>query len=213
MSAVATPVAPPPAASLALASLVALPGSQEMPRKRWTRAEYQQLVTQGFIPEGAPYELLEGEIVAKVTQNRRHIIASVQLFQVLLGVFGLNRVQSQMPIGIDEANEPEPDAAVLRDVVQSYSDSAPGPSDVLLVVEVADATLRADLNVKSALYGRAGIPEYWVVDVNGRTLTVFRQPAPAGYTDIATLAESDVVSPLAAPNAAIPVADLLPPAV
>jgi hypothetical protein len=49
MSAVAIPVAPPPAASLALASLVALPGSQEMPRKRWTRAEYKQLVAQGFV--------------------------------------------------------------------------------------------------------------------------------------------------------------------
>jgi Uma2 family endonuclease len=69
-----------------------------------------------------------------------------------------------------------------------------------------------DRTIKGAVYARAGIPEFWVVDVNGRTLTLFRQPAPADYTDIATLAESDVVSPLAAPNAAIPVADLLPPA-
>lgn len=193
-------------------ALLRLPGSDELPRKLWTRDEYHRLLDLGFISEGAPYELLEGEIVAKVTQNRPHVIATTQVFETLIRVFGSGRVQSQSPVALSERSEPEPDAAVLRGRVRDYVAVMPGPADVLLVVEIADATARADLGVKAALYGRAGVAECWVLVPRERTLAVFREPGPNGYANVTTLTEADTVSPLAAPEAIIAVADLLPPA-
>lgn len=189
-----------------------LPDSREMPRKLWTRDEYHRLLELGFIEEGAPYELVEGEIIAKVTQNRPHIISVTYLYNALLQAFGRNRAQCQMPIVLGPTSEPEPDVSVLRGTVADYLARSPGPADVLLAVEVADTTVRTDLNVKSVLYGRAGIPEYWVLILRDRTLVVFREPSPNGYGSQTTLTETDAISPPAAPEARIAVADLLPPA-
>lgn len=80
----------------------------------------------------------------------------------------------------------------------------------MLAVEVSDSTLRTDRTVKATLYGQAGINEYWVVNINGRTLEVFRQPGANGYTNVTTLTENETVRPLSAPQAEIRVVDLLP---
>jgi Uma2 family endonuclease len=106
-----------------------------------------------------------------------------------------------------------PDIAVIR--------GAPGavvhPTAADLVVEVADSSLNADLSTKAELYATAGIPEYWVLDVDGRRLFVFRTPAaiPQGlgataYQTHFTLTDADTVCPLAVPTATVRVADLLP---
>ena len=129
-----------------------------------------------------------------------------------MDVFGRGRIQSQGPIAANDYSEPEPDIAVLRGRVDDYMDDDPGPGEILLLVEVSNTSLRVDRTVKATLYARAGIPEYWVLDVNERTLETFRRPGPGGYADTLRLRETDTVFPLAAPEAAIPVADLLPPA-
>jgi len=205
------PAAPPPRHEAAASSPLALPGSDELPRKLWTRDEYHHLLEQGFLIEGSRFELLEGEIVAKMPQDRKHIVACMRGQQALMGVFGVAHVQTQGPIAPNDYNEPEPDIVVLRNRVQDYMEDHPGPADILLAVEVANTSLRADRTVKRAVYARAGIPEYWLMDVNGRTLTVFREPGPDGWASETTLTDADAVSPLAAPDAPIAVADLLPP--
>ena len=89
------------------------------------------------------------------------------------------------------------------------SDTPPA-SDIRLVVEISDSTLAYDQNEKGPLYAAAGIAEYWIVDVNTRRLLVYRDPQPAGYASLQTLRATESVSPLAAPDASAPVAELLP---
>jgi len=206
MTAATVPPQPPP-----LFPRISLPGDADVPRKLWTRAEYHRLVEAGILDEDSRVELLEGEIIAKMPQDRKHIVGCMRGQEVLMGVFGVAHVQTQGPIAPDDYNEPEPDIVVLRNRVQDYMQDHPGPADILLAVEVANTTLRADRTIKRAVYARAGILEYWLMDVNGRTLTVFREPGPDGWASETTLTDADAVSPLAAPDAQIAVADLLPP--
>ena len=204
-AATAPPLPPPPFPR------ISLPGDADVPRKLWTRAEYHRLLEAGILDEDSRVELLEGEIIAKMPQDRRHVIACMRGQRVLMGVFGMDRVQTQAPIAPDDYNEPEPDIVVLRGRMEDYMQDHPGPADILLAVEVANTTLRMDRTIKRNVYARAGIPEYWLMDVNGRTLTVFREPGPDGWASETTLTDVDAVSPLAAPDAQIAVADLLPP--
>ena len=109
-------------------------------------------------------------------------------------------MRSEKPVIVPGENgvftEPEPDFAVTRETASSYFENNPGPQDVSLVVEVADSSLNFDLNTKALLYARVGIPEYWVMDINGRRLHRHRQPTHDGYRDIVIFNETESVSPL-----------------
>ncbi len=182
-------------------------------RKRWTRDDCNFLERSGLIEER--YELLDGEIISKMGQNRPHAITVALLLKWLIATFGGDFVQCQLPIEIAvsdrETNEPEPDASVLREPVSYYLRSAPGPGDVRLVAEVSDSTLRDDLRTKAFLYARAGIPEYWVLDVVSRRLFVHRLPNDGQYTEITVYTESETVSTEAAVSVIVNITELLPP--
>ena len=83
------------------------------------------------------------------------------------------------------------------------------PTTADLVVEVADSSLDFDTNEKRLLYARAGIREYWVVDINGRRLLVYRDPQGGDYATQQTFGPAESVSPLAVPSATVRVADML----
>ena len=179
-------------------------------RKKWTRDECRQLLEMGLLEE-ARFELIGGDIVPKMTQHERHIYTCKQVQKALEAIFGTDYVRLAAPIAIGEYEEPEPDAAVMhRPLVDYLRLGTPLPEEVRLAVEVSDRTLRQDLNAKKLQYGRAGIPEYWVVDINARTLHVFQQPTENGYAAEIVLAPDETFSSLAAPDAVIAVADLLP---
>ena len=122
----------------------------------------------------------------------------------------------QGPIAIlgdeGETNEPEPDIAVTSESTTAYLARHPEPQELLLVVEVSDTTLGFDLTTKARLYARNGIPEYWVMDVNGRHLYRHRSPSPEGYVDVAVLTAEQSVATMARPEATVRVGELLPPA-
>ncbi|MDQ2800871.1 MAG: Uma2 family endonuclease [Armatimonadota bacterium] len=201
----------PQPASLSEEARIVLPDSQALPRKLWTLEECRQLIAAGLLEEGGRYELLEGEIIDKMTFNEPHIYVSSQVHRALAAIFGFDYVRPAAPVALNRRNGPEPDAAVMVRPLRDYLQiGTPPPQDARLVVEVSDATLRTDLQVKSHLYARAGIPEYWVVNVNARTLHVFHQPTADGYGSETVLGENQSVSPLAAPDSTIAVADLLP---
>lgn len=182
----------------------------EAERKRWTRDECRQLLEMGLLEE-ARFELIGGDIVPKMTQHERHIYTCKQVQKALEAIFGTDYVRLAAPIAIGEYEEPEPDAAVMhRPLVDYLRLGTPLPEEVRLAVEVSDRTLRQDLNAKKVQYGRAGIAEYWVININARTLHVFREPTETGYPAEAILSPGDVVIPLAAPSAVVAVADLLP---
>lgn len=198
-------IAPPPRA----------PRPEPAPgRKRWTRGECDFLRDNNLLT--GRYELIDGEIISKMGQNPPHRIAVILLRNWLIAVFGPLFVQSQASIDVRDAdpehNEPEPDAAVTVQPNIAYLEGHPGPNDLLLVAEVSDTTLRFDRTTKAALYARAGIREYWIVDLAGRQVFVHRQPTLKGYTEITAYAENETLAPLARPDDAVRVGDLLPPA-
>ena len=144
-----------------------------------------------------------------------HADALEVLAEVVRSAFGTGwRIRTQLPLHVDQENNPMPDLAVVA--------GQPGfhgvhPTTAALVVEVADATLATDMTEKAERYATGGIEEYWILDLNGRRLLVYRDPAslPANlgataYEMHLTLGPSDSISPLAAPGATIRVADLLP---
>ena len=183
--------------------------TQVSPRKLWTRKEYRQLTEDGYLEDGK-VELINGEIWRKMGQGRRHVIVVTWLLKALAPIFGIERLQTQSSLPVNEDSEPEPDIAVLAASVAYYLDDDPTPADTLLVVEAANTTLRSDLTVKQIMYAQSGIPEYWVVDIPNRLLHVFREPTEGGYASETVLTTDEEVRPLAAPDAAVRVADLLP---
>ncbi len=180
-----------------------------VPRKLWTRAEYRRLIETGFLQDGK-VELVNGEIWEKMGQGRRHIAVVTWILKALGEVFGLDRIQTQSSLPVSEYGDPEPDAALLTRSLDQYLEEEPTPADMLLVVEASDSTLRPDLTRKAQQYGSASIPEYWVVDIPNRLLHVFREPMAAGYASETILTTEDEVRPLAAPDTAVRVSDLLP---
>jgi Uma2 family endonuclease len=177
--------------------------------RRWTREEYDRLVEMGVFREDEHVQLIEGEIVEMTPQNAPHMTAVHLVADALRSAFGAGfsiRVQGPLALGAD--SEPEPDIAVVPGSVRDYRDRH--PTTAALVVEVADATWRFDRERKSRAYAQAGIPEYWIVNLENRTLEVYRDPAGDRYRMEHILQPEEEVSTLARPDASIRVADLLP---
>ena len=193
---------------IALTEIPAPVVPSDPPRKRWTRAECAALEAAGLLRQER-LELVEGELIGKMGKKRPHVSSFTVLQAWLMQVFGWRFVNSEAPIDVapedNPTNEPEPDVIVLQQDQSSFT-SNPRPPDLRLVV-VADSSLGFDLKVKAALYARAGIVEYWVLDVTGRRSLVHRNPVSGMYADVAAYSEHESVSPLAAPQAQFRVAD------
>jgi len=154
----------------------------ELQRRRFTADEYHRMAEAGVLREDDHVELVDGEIVEMTPIGSRHaacVDRLTLLVQRCAEGRGILRVQG--PIRLDAHSEPEPDLAVLRGRTDFYASAHPGPGDVLLVVEVSDASLAYDRDIKVGLYARAGIPETWLVDLQNERVDVFSQPAPQGY--------------------------------
>lgn len=188
---------------------MASPPAFEPPRRLLlTRAHVAVLLNAGLLEE-ARYELLNGALVEKMPQNKPHVVSCRRVTHALEDCFGRERVGAQAPIMLDEINEPEPDSYVTRFPLEDYPDN-PTARDVVLVVEVSDTTLRVDRTDKAESYARAGILEYWIVDVNGRRLILHQQPTEDGYGSIQILDENGAVLPLMAQGEPFAIRDLLP---
>jgi Uma2 family endonuclease len=156
--------------------LFALP---PIPIRRWSVDEYHEMLRAGILTENDPIELLDGWLVAKMTKNPPHRIATRRVRKALERVTPEGwYVDSQEPITLS-ASEPEPDGAVIRGDSADYADRHPPGDAVALVVEVADATLEFDRTMKKAIYAQAGIPAYWIVNLIDRRVEVYSSPTGA----------------------------------
>ncbi len=186
------------------------------PRIRWTRKRVRLLEESGVIV-GERFELVEGELYNKKGQTPAHATGINRLNTWLSTLFGITCVRIQAPIHVapedDEDSKPEPDVAVTLEEEDAYVARHPGPADLALVAEVADSTVAFDRGTKAALYARAGISQYWLLDLKSRQLIVHREPKDGLYTAILVCQENDLVAP--ASQQSVPpvrVGDLLPPA-
>ncbi len=154
-------------------------------------------------------ELVEGELIDKTGKKRPHSNAARSIFVWLLQVFRFEFVLTGEPIDVAAAdnpiNEPEPDIVVLNREFATFVSSNPDPNDIRLLVEIAHSSLTFDLTTKAALYARAGIVEYWVLDVETQRLFVHRNPESGKYTTILAHEEHESLAPLAAPEHEFPV--------
>jgi len=190
--------------------------SQPWPRRyRWTNEEVCKLGDAGYF-SGRSVILVDGVILEIPLATPAHDAILNLLDYMLKEIFRSGyavRVQSGLNISID--TNPLPDLAVVTGSPKDYITHQ--PKSALLIVEVSNTSFAYDSGEKSNLYAAAGIIDYWVLDLNDRQLFVFREPiadseAPRGYryASIQTLTTADAITPLAAPEASIRVADMLP---
>ncbi|MGH8507608.1 MAG: Uma2 family endonuclease [Gammaproteobacteria bacterium] len=178
-------------------------------RHRLTVADYHRIGTAGIVSEADRVELIEGEIIDMAPIGSEHaavVRRLVRLFDRVIGEQAI--VSAQDPVWLSSFSEPEPDIALLRYRDDFFRHAHPRPGDVLLIVEVADTSLRYDREVKLPLYARHAILEVWIVDLENRCLQVFREPAEGGYKQVQTVDRPGVMAPLQLPDCRIDLSSL-----
>jgi Uma2 family endonuclease len=201
-----------------LATLASMAHGRTQPAlalRRWTRAEYDRLVELGAF-EDEPIELIGGHLVVAEPKGAYHCAAVSAAEYALRAVLPPGWiVRTQAPLALDGESEPEPDLAVVEGRPADYREAH--PSRPALAVEMADSSLAYDRTRKGSLYARAGIADYWLVNLVDRVLEVYRDPGPDAatpygwrYRSVSVVAPPAVVSPLAFPSSLVSVTDLLP---
>ena len=181
----------------------------------WTRDEYYRLADLNFF-QGRRVELIEGQVIDMAAMKSPHAIAIDLIDTALRPGFGKDYyIRQQKPFVISDISEPEPDIAVVPGSIRDYADAH--PTTALLIVEVADTSLRYDRKVKGSLYAKAGIAEYWILNLHNRQLEIYRDPVADdaaeygfSYCMKQKYSAEQMVSSVAGIEAAIAVADLLP---
>ncbi len=164
----------------------------------------------GILHEDDRVELIEGEIVHMTPIGRRHAACVAELTRLLVPAVGPRALLwPQNPITLPDETEPQPDIVLLRPRADRYLQNDAHPADVLLLVEVADTSQRYDRLVKLPLYGRAGVPEVWIVDLPAEVIEVHRHPTPTGYAQMERIGRGGAVAPAAFPDIALSVDTIL----
>jgi Uma2 family endonuclease len=180
----------------------------------WTREEYDKLVDDGYF-KGQRVELIEGRVLQMPPQKLPHRTSYELCIQFAGSAFPAgHRICGQLPFRAADGSDPEPDIAVIAGAdPRAVTDH---PSSAVLIIEVAEASIRHDRR-KAKLYSISNVADYWIINLNDRTLEVYRDPIPGGgspsgpaYATIQILTAEQSITPLAAQAASIKVADLLP---
>ncbi len=185
--------------------------------RKFSVSEYHRMADAGILAPDERVELINGVIYKMSPVNPPHSGACKRLGEIFHGLKGRPRrwiVQVQDPVLLPDDSEPEPDVALLRPREAEndfYDDAWPGPEDVFLLVEIADSSLSKDQTLKAATYARAGILEYWILNLAERRVEVHRQPDPAAdrYTEVWHATAGQDLSLVAFPEVLLPVTQLL----
>jgi Uma2 family endonuclease len=186
-------------------------------RRRWTRQEFYRMGEQGYF-DGQRVELLDGEIVVISAMKDYHLAGIDVSAEVLQAVFGTGYwVRRHGQLDLLPNSAPLPDIAIVPGSAKGSTPERGNPTTALLIVEVSWSTLLIDRGRKLRIYAKAGIQDYWILNLEECQLEVYRQPElePGRkrrfhYGQTTILLPTDRVSPLAAPQASILVSDLLP---
>ena len=180
--------------------------------RKWTVEEYHKLGEMGFFHPEERVELLSGNIIIISAKGTANTSATRRTANVLRDILG-NQVDVyyKSPIALNDNSEPEPDITLVRIDPFDYATHHPTPSEVYLIIEVADSSLAYDREIKAKIYARSGIADYWVLNVNDRQLHVFREPADDRYQSEVIIGETGSISPLEFPAFNISIGEMLPP--
>jgi Uma2 family endonuclease len=170
--------------------------AEGLPRWRWTVAELERIAEAGFFTEYDEFELIGGEMVPMSPEGRRHVIVRVELaFRLteLASAAGGLMVAVEPQFNLSSDSYLKPDILVHPRHVSSYDLR---PADALLLVEVADTSLRYDIKTKMPLYARHGVPEYWVIHAPTLMTTVHRKPAGSVYASVEEISPAEQLVPM-----------------
>jgi Uma2 family endonuclease len=178
-----------------------------LPRRAWTVDEVERMVQVGILREPEPFELIGGELVAMAPKDRRHEVLRTELALYWGAQLGRDlKIASETPLRLGKHDAPEPDLIVFPADLKAPDVRA---DTVLLVVEIADSSLPADLNTKAPRYAAAGVREYWVINARSHLTIAFREPRQTGeYAYRQELPATETLSPTLAPSLTVRLADL-----
>jgi Uma2 family endonuclease len=176
---------------------------------KWTLEQYHQMIETGVL-EDSRVELLNGEIVEMPSEGPDHAYFNTEAADLLrTALVGKAKIRDAKPITLPEhASEPEPDVAVVEPLARVYAKRHPYPENIYLLVEYSYTSLAKDKILKRKLYAKAGILEYWIVNLKDRQVIVHRDPQADDYQSVQTLT-SGTISLLAFPDVTIAVNQLL----
>jgi Uma2 family endonuclease len=184
--------------------------SVQLTRHRFTWDDYHAMAAAGALKEGDRVELIEGEIVDMTPIGSRHAAVVDRLTRWLVMACGTRAiVRVQGPLRLGAHSEPQPDLLVLEPRDDFYRDAPPTADDVRLLIEVADSSLQYDQAVKLPLYSRAGVREFWLVDLVRDEVQVHREPTPGGFGFVERRRRGASVEPIAFPGLSLQVDELL----
>ncbi|MDC0835617.1 Uma2 family endonuclease [Geitlerinema sp. CS-897] len=176
----------------------------ELSTIKWSLEDYHQIIQTGLLDDRS-VELLAGEIVELSPEGEPHAFFSRNAGQYLTRLLGDRALVSPAkPITLPNQSEPEPDIAVVEPLGREYLTHHPYPENIFWLIEYANTSLEKDSTVKYHIYAEAGIPEYWLANLQTGELIVYRQPSRRNYGSKMTLKEGEI-SPLAFPDLTIPV--------
>jgi Uma2 family endonuclease len=181
---------------------------QVQAQHRFNVKEYYRMAETGVLHPDAHVELLDGRIIDMSPIGPFHGDVTDYLNEILVAASkGRWRTRVQNSLRLDDHSEPQPDLVLAKPI--SYRKRHPGPEEVYLLIEVSDTSLETDQEDKLPAYGRAGVPEVWIVNLNELTLDIYREPHFTGYGSKTVLRAGDQARPLAFPDVAVDVAELL----
>jgi Uma2 family endonuclease len=179
-------------------------------RKLFSVREYDELIATGFFTGKKRVELIEGELIEKMTQGDFHISCINRLNRIFTRNLSDDFIVSvQNAIFINSYSAPKPDVVILRFREGFYAAGKAKPEDVLLVVEVSDSTVRYDRQTKMPLYARVGIREAWLVNLPRKVLEVHRSPVNGKYEVVQKLGKNESIAPLNFPDLQLKIADII----
>ena len=172
--------------------------------------EFQKMCDSGIIMPDERVELIDGELIARPSMNPPHASVVMRMQYVLMARLSEHAlVWSQLPLVVSDRSEPFPDLTLLRLREDYYCGRLPAGDDQFAVVEISDTMLRFDRGAKLRMYAKAGITDYWIVDVNGKTIEVCREPHEIGYASRTIVAKGGNVAFAAFPDVVFTVDELL----
>jgi Uma2 family endonuclease len=184
--------------------------SVQVERRIFTVDEYHRMAEAGILSEDDRVELIDGEIIKMSPIGNRHVACVNRLNAVLTSKIDQAAIVSvQNPFAVDDYSEPQPDLVVLKWREDFYEQSLATAREVLLIIEVADTSLKYDRNVKVPAYARAGVPEVWIADLAGDGIEAYSEPVSGVYRKVRWASRGQTLRPEQLPGISIGVDEIL----